>query len=207
MPIGPGGLPGRRAMSLAQTSAKGFWERELGWLDPWFEPEKAERHEFEQQQRVAFDVLAASWKASDDKLALLEAVAARLGRENVLSTIGVLCADETSAWWAWLVRQEGGSLADLERLLWEPLVQREDFELELEHAPWTLRVRCTRCPHTDYARELGSGADWLYALVCSTDLHVPGAFDPPIRFERTKTLMQGDDYCNHAYFVEAATGS
>jgi hypothetical protein len=46
-----------------------------------------------------------------------------------------------------------------------------------------------------------NAADWLYALVCASDPYTAASFDG-IRFERTKTLMQGDDCCDHAYFVD-----
>ncbi len=70
-------------VSVARTSPEGFWQRELGWLDPLFEPEKAGRHAFAPRQRLVFDVLAgrrndlARWLGPDaDHLrALLHAVA------------------------------------------------------------------------------------------------------------------------------------
>jgi hypothetical protein len=36
-------------------------------------------------------------------------------------------------------------------------------------------------------------------MVCNMDFAWPRAFDPSFRMERTKTLMQGDDHCNHRY--------
>ncbi|MGZ4398482.1 MAG: L-2-amino-thiazoline-4-carboxylic acid hydrolase [Gaiellaceae bacterium] len=187
-------------MSAPSASSRKRWQELLGWLDGWFEPEKAETHSFTPEEREIFDELVRSWPG-DDKVAALEAAAARFGREPVLDLIGTVCAHETGIHWAGLVEREGGSLDDLVRLLWRPLADA-GFEFELQREPQSLRIHCTRCPHHDLALELGA-EEWLYALVCATDLHVGTAFDPPIRFERTKTLMQGHGYCNHAYFVEA----
>ena len=188
------------AGSSNQSDIVARWRNLLSWLDGWFEPEKVDRHGFDPADRELFEELSRAWSAGDDKIAALEASAARHGRERVLALIGTLCADETSAHWALVTDREGGTLDVLYRVLWEPL-PAEGFELEMERTPDTLRFRCTRCPHNDLAGDLGA-RDWLYAMVCSTDFHVTAAFDPPIRFERTKTLMQGDEYCDHAYFVE-----
>ena len=176
------------------------WRKLLWWLDGWFEPEKAHRHGFAPAERELFEEVSHAWRSGDDKIAALEASATRHGRERVLALLGTLCADETSAHWARVTAGEGRSLDVLYRMLWEPL-PAEGFELEMERTADTLSIRCSRCPHNDLAADLGA-RDWLYAMVCSTDFYVTAAFDPPIRFERTRTLMQGDEYCNHAYFVE-----
>jgi hypothetical protein len=176
------------------------WRSLLWWLDGWFEPDKVDRHGFDPAERALFEELSRAWRDGDDKIAALEGCAARHGRERVLALVGTLCADETSAHWADVVAREGGTLDVLYRVLWEPL-PAEGFEFDVERTPDTLHFRCTRCPQNDLAADLDA-RDWLYAMVCSTDFHVTAAFDPPIRFERTRTLMQGDEYCNHAYFVE-----
>ena len=182
------------------TEQIGVWRDLLGWLDGWFEPEKVASHAFDRAKSELFQEIARAWRATDDKIEALEFVSASHGRARVLDLIGRLCADETSAHWASLTAREGRSLDDLVRLLWEPLPE-QGFEFKMERTPDSLRIHCTSCPQHDLAAAIG-GEEWLYALVCSTDLHVCATFDPPIRFERTKTLMQGDAYCDHTYLVE-----
>lgn len=180
------------------------WVELLGWLDFWFQPEKAEAHGFDAAERELFDSLAPAWLRAEpgvDKIAVLESASARFGRERVLALLEKICADETRAHWAGLVAAEGGTLDDLVRLLWAPLPEL-GFELTSERLPNGLQLRCTRCPQHELAVRLGgNSADWLLHLVCATDPYVVDAFDPPIRFRRTQTLMQGDDHCDHAYFV------
>ena len=186
------------------------WQQQLAWLDGWFGLEKADRHAFDPAERELFEALSRTWLAAEDKIGALEATSARFGRDRVRAMIDRLCADETSAYWGQLAMSEGRSLDDLVRLLWEPL-PAQGFEFEMERVPDGLRIRCTRCPIADLADEVRAGGstgggpdahEWLYAMVCSTDFHVTAAFDPPIRFERKKTLMQGNDCCDHAYLVE-----
>jgi hypothetical protein len=85
------------------------------------------------------------------------------------------------------------------RLLWEPLPEL-GFDFGSEPRPGGVQFCVTRCPQAELAARLNA-ADWLYALVCASDPYTAASFDG-IRFERTKTLMQGDDCCDHAYFVD-----
>ncbi len=182
------------------------WVELLDWLDYWFQFEKAEAHDFDTGERELFGSLAPAWRAAEPgegKIAVLEEAAARFGREPILGLIGKMCADETRSYWSELARGEGGgTLDDLVRLLWKPL-PGVGFEFTSERRSSGLQFWVTSCPHRELASALGgNAADWLYALVCAGDPHIAASFDPPIRFERTKTLMQGDDCCDHAYFVD-----
>jgi predicted ArsR family transcriptional regulator len=178
------------------------WKELLDWLDFWFQSEKVEAHDFAAPERELFDRLAPAWLAAgpgEEKTAVLDAAAERFGRAHVFALLEKICGDETRAHWAGLVRQEGSSLDDLVRLLWEPLPQL-GFTFTSERLPDGLRFCVTSCPHHELAVRMKT-TDWHYQLVCATDPYVTEAFDPPIRFERTKTLMQGDDCCDHTYFV------
>jgi predicted ArsR family transcriptional regulator len=180
------------------------WKELLDWLDFWFQPTKAEAHDFDADGRELFDSLAPAWLAAEpggEKIAMLNAAAERFGRKRVLALLERICGDETRAHWAGLVREEGGSLDDLMRLLWEPLPEL-GFEFTSQRRENGIQLRCTHCPQYELAVRMGgNAADWLLHLVCATDPYVVDAFDPQIRSQRTKTLMQGDDCCEHAYFV------
>jgi predicted ArsR family transcriptional regulator len=180
------------------------WTEQLAWLDGWFQAEKAVLHDFSPEERGLFDSLAPAWLAAEagaGKIDVLESASERFRRDRVLALIEKLCADETRAWWTELVAREGSSIDDLMRLLWEPLSE-QGFEFTVDREPGVVRIHCTHCPQYDLAAELGA-TEWLYALVCATDPHAVRPFDPPIRFQRTKTLMQGDGHCDHTYFVDS----
>ena len=52
------------------------WQELLDWLDFWFQPEKAEAHDFAAAERELFDSLAPAWLAADPgegKIGVLEA--------------------------------------------------------------------------------------------------------------------------------------
>lgn len=63
----------------------------------------------------------------------------------------------------------------------------------------TFELRVTECANATVFGEMGCGGDIGHAMVCNMDFAWPRAFDPSFRMERDKTLMQGDDHCNHRY--------
>jgi hypothetical protein len=182
------------------------WTDLAGWLDGWFEAEPAESADFDAGELEIYRDLASAWMSSVDKLGALELASERFGREPVRGVIRKLCAANTSDHWAGLTAREGRSLDDLFRLLWAPLPETGfDFAAERDEAGLRMDVR--RCPFADLARDLqaagyANARDWLYEMVCSTDFHVTATFDPPIRFSRRQTLMQGAPCCDHTYDLE-----
>jgi hypothetical protein len=69
----------------------------------------------------------------------------------------------------------------------------EVFELEVSECVWEVVFR-----QAELAGEIG------HAAVCNMDYSWPPAFNPAFRMERTKTLMQGHDCCNHRYIDTSA---
>lgn len=73
---------------------------------------------------------------------------------------------------------------------------------DTEHA---FGLRVTECVWASLFRDAGLGGAIGHAAVCNMDYSWPPAFNPAFRMERTKTLMQGDEYCNHRYLQKAAS--
>jgi hypothetical protein len=71
----------------------------------------------------------------------------------------------------------------------------------VEDTDRALEVRITECLWAKTFRE-GGASDIGYARVCHQDYVYCQAFNPKIKMIRTKTLMQGDDYCNHRWIWE-----
>ena len=50
---------------------------------------------------------------------------------------------------------------------------------------------------------LGSlGAEDIGVWICAADGPIAAAFNPRIRFQRTQTLMEGNDCCDHVYYID-----
>ena len=60
-------------------------------------------------------------------------------------------------------------------------------------------LKVTECVSAEVMRSAGLGGEIGHAAVCNMDYFWPPAFNPNFKMERTKTLMQGHDICNHRY--------
>ena len=104
---------------------------------------------------------------------------------------------------AWRKKAEeygDNSIESLIKLLWEPL-QQHGFEYTMEKTDSRVQFKCTKCPTADRALRLGVG-EQVYYFMCINDFAVAEGFNPNIGFTMTKTLMQGDDCCNHFYYYK-----
>jgi hypothetical protein len=64
----------------------------------------------------------------------------------------------------------------------------------------SIRLRYVDCPWATAFREVGHPE--IGRFFCDADAPIASAFNEKIKFERTMTLMDGDDYCNHHFFTE-----
>ena len=64
-------------------------------------------------------------------------------------------------------------------------------------------LRVTECVWASVFREAGMDGEIGHAAVCNMDYAWPTAFNPNIKMERDRTLMQGHDHCNHRYVYTA----
>lgn len=93
-------------------------------------------------------------------------------------------------------------------LLWERFCRRDGLEFTMEASPEKIQMHCTYCPWAEVARAAGS-TEAGYHLYCLTDPFMVEGFNQAagpdgrrIKFSRRKTLMQGDDCCDHCYEYE-----
>jgi hypothetical protein len=68
----------------------------------------------------------------------------------------------------------------------------------IEDSPQAFEVKVTECLWAKTLREIGE-ADIGYLLICHPDYSYCQGFNPQISMSRSKTLMQGDSYCNHRW--------
>ena len=74
-------------------------------------------------------------------------------------------------------------------------------EYTMEKTDSGFQMRCTKCPGYEKAKRLGITEQMFYWM-CSGDPFIAEGFNPNIGFKRTKTLMQGDDCCDHFYYYK-----
>jgi hypothetical protein len=96
-----------------------------------------------------------------------------------------------------ILRLPKRDLEGIKTLLWDRLDDRFEYEV-LEQTPRRLRFRVTRCQPADKLRQLDA-AEFGFAHQCAFDEGFCRGLNPAIKFTRKKTLMQGDDCCDHVY--------
>ena len=64
-----------------------------------------------------------------------------------------------------------------------------------------IRMNCTKCPFADPYIKV-HGEDWGFIFHCGNDEPLTRGFNEKIGFERTKTIMEGDEVCDHYYFYK-----
>jgi len=73
----------------------------------------------------------------------------------------------------------------------------------VEDSEKVFEMKITECLSAAVYRDAGFEGDIGHAAVCNMDYSWPPAFNPDFKMERTKTLMQGHDCCNHRYINTA----
>jgi hypothetical protein len=76
----------------------------------------------------------------------------------------------------------------------------EALTLEIvEDTEKVFELKVTECLWATVFKSAGLEGEIGHAAVCNMDYAWPRAFNPDFKMERSKTLMQGDDCCNHRY--------
>lgn len=113
-------------------------------------------------------------------------------------------------WKAIAEKQAEVSIESFVDALWNQMCVPDGLEFTMEeHIPGEkIQMHCTYCPWAEIAKAAGA-ADVGYALFCKTDPYMVAGFNQAagpdgkhIKFSRSKTIMQGDAYCDHCYEYE-----
>lgn len=69
----------------------------------------------------------------------------------------------------------------------------------VEDTEKAFELRVTECCIAETFQAAGLGGAIGHAAVCNMDYYWPTGFNPNLKMERDRTLMQGHDHCNHRY--------
>ncbi len=147
----------------------------------------------------------------EPQVALIRAFATEFGHQRTLELVkgarreavlqAALKLQENLAW-----RSSHSSDFDLftealERVLGSDFHRQALTIQPIERTSTKLCLKVTRCLWAEVYREL-QAEELGYAYICEPNRVLPEAFSPKIRLERAKTLMLGDEYCDHCYVLE-----
>ena len=71
----------------------------------------------------------------------------------------------------------------------------------IEESEKSFEMKITECLWAKVFRE-SNASDIGYSYICYPDIFKFKYYNPKLKLIRTKTLMQGDDYCNHRFILE-----
>ena len=168
----------------------------LSWLDRMItHPDNASLFTDESQLEIQRE-LSTRW-VNENRLELLNDLAGKYGQERVLAVLDQIISANSIRDWADEATRNDNSLANFIRLLWVPL-EKVGFEYSFKQEGNVTKFCVTRCPLAELAKQTGSET-WMYHLLCLTDEPSVTGFNSGIRFNRTRTLIQGYPDCDHTY--------
>lgn len=136
-----------------------------------------------------------------DRVNDLEALKNAFGAQ-VPEIVAVERAKKVKAFWQSVAEQQGrNDIEGLKQTLWA-WVAEAGFEFTSSETTEGTQFIVTRCPLAEMARAIDA-AEWGYLCYCADDPHIVAGFNPQIEFRRTRTLMAGDDCCDHFYCMKA----
>ena len=130
----------------------------------------------------------------------LNALRERYGKE-VEDIVAAKRAEKIEANWRKIAEEHGrNDIQGMKETLWTWVLD-EGIEYEVEDTEEGTQFRVTHCPLAEMAKELNT-TDWGFICFCADDPPMVAGFNPKMGFRRTKTLMEGDDCCDHFYFMK-----
>ena len=137
---------------------------------------------------------------------VVSAISKKLGREKVEEALTSVIIEENLKRGKRMAKVMGNnSLNDLleheRQELFLPQELRESHLMEWEIVEQTddkIEIKITRCLFAEAFKELGD-TELGYIISCEQDFHFAKGFNPKIKLTRTKTLMEGHDYCDHCW--------
>ncbi len=133
---------------------------------------------------------------------LIKAFMGRFGKEETLGILRPMIEEQAEQSGRDAAGQAGGrSLAHYARAMesWSAGDALDEERLELTDK--TFRWNVTRCAYAEMYRELGL-ADLGFELSCTRDYAMLRGFNPKMKLDRTKTIMQGDKICDFKVTLE-----
>ena len=143
-----------------------------------------------------------------DKIELVKELMNIYGK-NVLDVARQLSQKGTLLEWKRLgEHQTSITIASIVDVLWNNFCKQDGLEFTMQRSENKIQMHCTYCPWVEVAKAAGS-TEIGYQLICHSDYAIVEGFnqavrhnEKPIKFVRTKTLLQGNECCDHCYYYD-----
>ena len=171
------------------------------WITNWLKVELPDYLVAETKEHKIMTEIKERWGRSDTK-ELLNDLKKKYGNDALKAMEMYIDHNIRKDWKKMGIREghRGTEMEDFFRVLWEPL-KNEGFEYSIKKEGNKAEFCVTKCPFHELAKMLEM-QDWMFILSCSGDKAAGESFCNKISFYRTKTLMEGNDCCNHQYYYK-----
>jgi hypothetical protein len=158
------------------------------------------QHKFDVPQDVSLSTRQHAQMMNRGLVQFVRSVRDELGDPELIRLLNLMSAD--------IGRQVGARQAqnspDPSFQTFVQVFRPPNFEDSLSHevvedTEKVFALEVTECVSAEVFRSVGLDGEIGHAAVCNMDYYWPPAFNPGFTMERTKTLMQGHDICNHRY--------
>jgi hypothetical protein len=166
-----------------------MWQKE--WIDMGKNPQQKELNRIEKR---AIEALAIT--------PVIRAVSQRIGKDEALVILKEI--NEQEAFQRGQNMMETEEQNDIEGLINEVASWGEGgtWEMDvLEQTSTTYFFNVHRCPYYEKYRELGLDEFGVELSCCRDEPFVRG-FNPRLKLVRSKTIMEGADYCDFRYYLQ-----
>jgi hypothetical protein len=168
------------------------------------EPASQGKHKFEVQFEKKTSVLEDVSRQMRAYIEFIKTLQSELGEKEVIRLLNINSANfgkQTGA------RQAASSpdtkFATFTQTFRTPRMEKS-LTLEIvEDTDTVFELKVTECIWAKVFRDAGLGGEIGHAAICNMDYYWPQAFNESFKMERTKTLMQGHECCNHRYIDTA----
>jgi hypothetical protein len=161
-----------------------------------------QKHKFLEDSGMSFSEVFKRVHA--DRLPLMRGLEREIGNEKFIVMLKRIIDENAKQRSADIAKKTGkNDLASFTQGLRQPNRYWQNvltFQV-IEDTPRAFEGKVTECLWAKTYRD-ANAADLGYVLSCHGDYASAEGFNPKMRMIRTKTLMQGDDFCNHRYVVE-----
>jgi L-2-amino-thiazoline-4-carboxylic acid hydrolase-like protein len=138
-----------------------------------------------------------------DLIPLLKALSGQVGREEfvgMLREAGDTVVRKKTAGRPPVVHDLVTFAANMRNV--PPIIQHAIEAEIVEQTPEAFEYHVKKCLWANVFRDQDA-ADIGYSMICYPDYAVASSLNPKLRLIRTKTLMQGDDFCSLRYVMES----
>ncbi len=163
-------------------------------------PEQQEQHKFDVPKELTLSERQQLERENREFIRFIKTLQEELGEEEIIRLLNIYSADFGRA----IGEMQAERMPDTSFQTFVSQFRPPRYSSILTHevvedTEKAFGLRVTECCIAETFQAAGLGGAIGHAAVCNMDYYWPTAFNPNLKMERNRTLMQGHDHCNHRY--------